>query len=158
MGTNQYTFFGDHVALESLTQHGDRPVELDRHIQWKPLMAVAQKVWRAGAVRKAACGGAGLAAEGRCDGGRQVRGGPSSAQQRATRRKSKTRVRVEHPFALMEKSLGRIYHRCIGLVRNKYQIGLMNLCHNLCRCVQLVAGRAHLDSRGPFARSSHLKR
>ncbi|MBP7142506.1 MAG: hypothetical protein KBA71_11410 [Opitutaceae bacterium] len=56
MGTNQYTFFGDHVALESLTQHGDRLVELDRHIQWEPLVAVAQKIWRAGAERKAACG------------------------------------------------------------------------------------------------------
>ena len=27
-------FFGDHVALESLTQHGGRMVELDKHIHW----------------------------------------------------------------------------------------------------------------------------
>jgi hypothetical protein len=33
MSNNQYTFFGDHAALESLTQHGDRLVELDRHIK-----------------------------------------------------------------------------------------------------------------------------
>lgn len=63
MSTNQYTFFGDHVALESLTQHGDRLVELDRHIQWEPLVAVAQKVWRAGEERKAACGPKPWAAE-----------------------------------------------------------------------------------------------
>ncbi len=63
-------------------------------------------------------------------------------QKAANRRKSKIRARVEHPFAFMEKSLGRIYHRCIGLVRNKHQIGMMNLCYNLCRCVQLVTGRA----------------
>jgi IS5 family transposase len=63
-------------------------------------------------------------------------------QQLANARKSKTRARVEHPFAFMEKSLGRIYNRCIGRVRNGYQIGMMNLCYNLCRCVQLVTGRA----------------
>jgi IS5 family transposase len=66
----------------------------------------------------------------------------SEEQQRANHRKSKTRARVEHPFAFMEKSLGRIYNRCIGMVRNKYQIGMMNLCYNLCRCIQLVTGRA----------------
>jgi IS5 family transposase len=66
----------------------------------------------------------------------------SEEQQRANHRKSKTRARVEHPFAFMEKSLGRIYNRCIGMIRNKYQIGMMNLCYNLCRCIQLVTGRA----------------
>ena len=63
-------------------------------------------------------------------------------QERSNQRKSKTWVRVEHPFAVMEKSLGRIYHRCIGQLRNEYQIGLMNFCYNLCRIVLLVAGRA----------------
>ena len=42
----------------------------------------------------------------------------------------------------MEKSLGGIYNRCIGQVRNEYQIGMMNLCYNFCRCVQVVTGRA----------------
>src|SRR5690606_17612404 len=60
----------------------------------------------------------------------------SDEQKAANRQKSKTRARVEHPFAFMERSLGGIYHRCIGRVRNEYQIGLMNLCYNLCRCVQ----------------------
>jgi IS5 family transposase len=67
----------------------------------------------------------------------------TAAQKLANRRKSKTRARVEHPFAFMEKSLGGIYNRCIGLVRNEYQIGMMNLCYNLCRCIQLLTGRAH---------------
>jgi len=347
MSTNQYTFFGDHVALESLTQHGDRLVELDRHIQWEPLVAVAQKIWRAGAEKKAACGPKPWSAEvmlrvlvlkrlynlsdeqmeyqlrdrlsflrfarlglgdavpdsrtiwlyadqlAKANGARELfeafnrqlaergllvkegvmvdatfvevprqrncrednakikqgetpkewlkqprklaqkdvearwtkkndqtfygykdhvkvgaktkliltylvtpasthdsqpmpeliasgdsavhadsayvgekiaadllakgvhnyiheKGTTANAlteeQQRANRRKSKTRARVEHPFAFMEKSLGRIYHRCIGLIRNKYQIGLMNLCYNLCRCVQLVTGRARFVS------------
>jgi len=343
MSINQYTFFGDHASLESLTQQGDRLVELDRHIQWAPLVAVAEKLWRAGADKKAACGakpwdsgvmlrvlilkrlynlsdeqmeyqlrdrlsflrfvrlGLGDAVPdsrtiwlyadqlAKADGARALfeafnrqlaeRGllvkegvmvdatfvevprqrnsrednakikqgdtpdawrqqprklaqkdvearwtkknnqtfygykdhvkvgaktklilsytvtpasthdsqpmlelivsgdsavhadsaytgekiatdllakgvhnyihekgsaaaGLTEKQQVANRRKSKTRARVEHPFAFMEKSLGRIYHRCIGLVRNKSQIGLMNLCYNLCRCVQLVTGRA----------------
>lgn len=66
----------------------------------------------------------------------------SEAQKIKNRRKSRTRARVEHVFACMEKSLGGIYHRAIGLVRNEYQIGMMNLCYNLCRCVQIVTGRA----------------
>lgn len=343
MSMNQYTFFGDHAALESLTQHGDRLVELSKHIVWAPLVAVAEKIWRAGSDKKAPCGpkpwsaevmvrvmvlkhlynlsdeqmeyqlrdrlsflrfaGLGLGdavpdsrtiwlyadqlakangalelfeafhrqlaergllvkegmmvdatfvevprqrncrednakiKQGETPEGwlKQPRklaqkdmdarwtkknsqsfygykdhvkvgaktkfihsfsvtsasthdsqampglivGGDSAVhadsaytgetikadllakgvhnyihekgtartalteeQQLANRRKSKTRARVEHPFAFMEKSLGRIYNRCIGRVRNEYQIGMMNLCYNLCRCVQLVTGRA----------------
>jgi len=66
------------------------------------------------------------------------------SQKAANRRKSQTRARVEHPFAFMEMSLGGIYNRCIGLKRNEYQIGLMNLCYNLCRFVQLQSGRAQI--------------
>jgi IS5 family transposase len=66
----------------------------------------------------------------------------SEEQEAANRRKSKTRARVEHPFAFMEKSLGRIFNRCVGLVRNEYQIGMMNLCYNFCRSIQLITGRA----------------
>ena len=42
----------------------------------------------------------------------------------------------------MEQSLGSIYNRCIGLVRNAYQIGLMNLAYNLCRSVQILRVQA----------------
>ena len=343
MSNNQYTFFGDHAALESLTQHGDRLVELDRHIKWPQLVAVAEKIWRAGADKKAACGPKPWATEvmlrimvlkrlynlsdeqveyqlrdrlsflrfvqlglgdsvpdsrtiwlyadqlAKANGARElfdefnrqlaergllvkegvivdatfvevprqrnsreynekikqgetpaewlkqprklaqkdvtarwakknsqtfygykdhvkvgaktkfihdykttdasthdsqpmpdlIKKGDLSAhadsaytgekiaadlqskgvhnhihekgtaaaaltedQKQANTRKSKTRARVEHTFAFMEKSLGGIYNRCIGQVRNGYQIGMMNLCYNLCRCVQLVTGRA----------------
>jgi IS5 family transposase len=343
MSLNQYTFFGDHAALESLTQHGDRLVELSRHIRWDPLVAAAENIWRAGADKKAPCGPKPWSAEvmvrvmvlkrlynlsdeqmeyqlrdrlsflrfaglglgdavpdsrtiwlyadqlAKADGARELfeafnrqlaeqgllvkegmmvdatfvevprqrnsrednakikqgetpgewlkqprklaqkdvdarwtkknsqsfygykdhvkvgaktklihaysvtaasthdsqampeliaagdgavhadsaytgetiaadllakgvhnyiheKGSAATElteeQQLANRRKSKTRARVEHPFAFMEKSLGRIYSRCIGRVRNEYQIGMMNLCYNLCRCVQLVTGRA----------------
>lgn len=343
MSQNQYTFFGDHAALESLTQHGDRLVELDKYIQWAPLVAVAEKIWRGGADKKAPCGakpwdtsvmvrvmvlknlynlsdeqteyqlrdrlsfmrfaglglndavpdsrtiwlyaeqlakangarelfdafhrqlaGRGLlvkegqmvdatfvevprqrnskedkekikqgetpqdwlqqprklaqkdvdarwakknsqsfygykdhvkvgaktkfihaytvtpasthdsqalpelvvAGDGSIHADSAYTGEPiktdlrakgvhnyihekgtattplTEEQELANARKSKTRARVEHPFAFMEKSLGRIYNRCIGRIRNEYQIGMMNLCYNLCRCVQLVTGRA----------------
>jgi IS5 family transposase len=56
MSLNQYTFFGDHAALESLTQQGDRLVELSKHIDWAPLVTVAESIWRAGADKKAPCG------------------------------------------------------------------------------------------------------
>jgi transposase, IS5 family len=52
------------------------------------------------------------------------------------REKSRIRARVEHPFAFMQQSLGGIYQRCIGLVRNAHQLGLMHLAYNLCRYVQ----------------------
>lgn len=68
---------------------------------------------------------------------------PLTAKQKtANRRKSTVRARVEHVFAFMETSLGGIYQRCIGALRNEYQIGLMNLCYNLCRTVQILSGRA----------------
>lgn len=74
-----------------------------------------------------------------------ARGRPLSASQRENNSiKSKVRARVEHVFAFMENSLGGIYHRCIGGTRNAYQIGMMNLCYNLCRCVQLETGRARI--------------
>lgn len=343
MSGMQYTFFGDHAALEALTQKGDRLVELDRHITWAPLVAVAEKIWRAGSDKKATCGRKPWRAEmmlrvlvlkrlynlsdeqteyqlrdrisfqrfvrlglgeevpdsrtiwlyadqlAKADGARELfeafkrqlaergllvkegvmvdatfvevprqrnsrednakikqgetpeewvkqprklaqkdvdarwtkknnqtfygykdhvkvgaktkiilaytateasthdsqampdlivegdaavhadsayAGEPiaadlqaksvrnhihekgssaaalSEAQKSANRRKSRIRARVEHPFAFMENCLGGIYHRCIGLVRNKYQIGMMNLCYNLCRCVQILTGRA----------------
>jgi IS5 family transposase len=66
----------------------------------------------------------------------------TSEQKASNRRKSKVRARVEHVFAFMETSLGTIYQRCIGALRNEYQIGLMNLCYNLCRTVQILSGRA----------------
>ena len=63
---------------------------------------------------------------------------PLTDQQKTrNREKSRVRARVEHPFAFMQQSLGGIYHRCIGLVRNAHQIGLMHLTYNLCRFVQL---------------------
>jgi len=52
--------------------------------------------------------------------------------------KSKTRARVEHIFGFMTNSMKGLTNRCIGMKRNLFQIGLMNLTYNLCRYEQLV--------------------
>eukprot|EP01034_Spumella_vulgaris_P012792 gene12792-16290_t len=48
----QGTFFGEHLALSALSQAGDRLEELDRHVDFAPLVAVADKIWRAGGAAK----------------------------------------------------------------------------------------------------------
>lgn len=49
MSTNpesQYTFFGEHQALAALSQAGDRLEELERHVDFAPLVKVAEQIWR----------------------------------------------------------------------------------------------------------------
>ena len=46
MATSQYTFFDNHIALEALTQAGDRLVELDRQVDMQSSVAVADGIWR----------------------------------------------------------------------------------------------------------------
>ncbi len=70
----------------------------------------------------------------------------SESQKEKNREKSRIRARVEHVFGFMEKSLGGIYNRCIGQMRNKHQIGMMNLSYNLCRAVQLLSGKAKITA------------
>jgi IS5 family transposase len=61
----------------------------------------------------------------------------TDAQKVDNRRKSKTRVRVEHVFAA-QTQMGGHFIRCIGLARGKLHIGLMNLVYNLKRLEQIV--------------------
>ena len=67
----------------------------------------------------------------------------SEEQKRSNTEKSRIRARVEHPFAFMQKSLGGIYNRCIGMVRNAHEIGMMNLSYNLWRGVFLLRQAAN---------------
>ena len=55
MSRYQCAYLRDHVALNSLTQHGDRFVELE-NIQWAELVTMAERSWRAGAGKRAPCG------------------------------------------------------------------------------------------------------
>lgn len=58
-------------------------------------------------------------------------------QQQRNRKKSKTRVRVEHIFGFMENSMHGMYIHCRNQVRATATIGLMNLTYNLFRLAQL---------------------
>lgn len=58
-------------------------------------------------------------------------------QMQRNRRRSKTRVRVEHIFAFMENSMNGMYIKCRSGVRAAATIGLMNLTYNLFRLVQI---------------------
>lgn len=69
-----------------------------------------------------------------------VRGHPLSEQQKANnRKKSKTRVRVEHVFGFMTNSMNDALHMPqIGQQRIQSCIGLLNLTYNLFRYEQIV--------------------
>lgn len=67
------------------------------------------------------------------------RGKPLTQEQKENNtEKSRTRARVEHIFGFMTNSMKGLTNRCIGIKRNLFQIGLMNLTYNLCRYEQLV--------------------
>jgi len=68
-----------------------------------------------------------------------TRGHPLTEEQiLSNNNKSKKRVRVEHIFATVENSMGRIFNRAIGIIRNRCVIGFRNFCYNVVRCVQLI--------------------
>ncbi len=52
--------------------------------------------------------------------------------------RSKVRARVEHIFGSIDKQLGGLQVRCIGLERATFQVGLTNLCYNLLRTLSLL--------------------
>lgn len=62
-------------------------------------------------------------------------------QKRSNKKKSKVRVRVEHIFGFMTKSLHGITVRSIGMGRAAFNIGLLNLTYNLCRYQFLVTAK-----------------
>lgn len=52
-------------------------------------------------------------------------------QKQSNREKSKVRARIEHRFGRMRMCLKGLSLRCIGLVRSRAAIGLLNLVYNL---------------------------
>lgn len=117
----------DSIALPGLMKSGDGELHADCAYSGEPIAAHLRGLGVKNNIHEKGAAGRPL----------------TESQQQSNRRKSKIRARVEHPFAFMEQSLGGIYNRCIGLVRNAHQIGLMNLCYNLCRAVQLLRPRAN---------------
>lgn len=74
---------------------------------------------------------------------RGARGRPlSKRQQKANRKKSKTRARVEHVFGAQEMAPGGRLVRTIGFARAKAKIGLQNLVYNIRRLVILERAAA----------------
>lgn len=64
----------------------------------------------------------------------------SEAQRATNRWRARTRVRVEHVFALIKNSLKAGHLRYIGLARVRSAVALTNLLHNALRVGQLRAG------------------
>ena len=67
-------------------------------------------------------------------------------QKRTNKERSRVRARVEHVFGAMDKQLGGLYVRCIGLARATFHVGLTNLCHNLLRTLTLLSQRPSVGS------------
>jgi transposase, IS5 family len=61
----------------------------------------------------------------------------SDAQEKANRKKSKIRARIEHVFGAQQSSPGGRMVRTIGIVRARAKIGLQNLVYNIRRLVTL---------------------
>lgn len=55
----------------------------------------------------------------------------SEEQKQSNREKSKIRARIEHRFGRMKTCLKGLSLRCIGLVRSRATIGMLNLVYNL---------------------------
>jgi len=67
------------------------------------------------------------------------RGNPLTEEQKlSNREKSRTRARVEHPYAFMEMSMNGMYLYAIGKKRITALVGLINLTYNMFRKVQLI--------------------
>jgi IS5 family transposase len=67
---------------------------------------------------------------------------PLTRRQQAMNDKlNKVRARVEHIFGAMEKQLGGLRTRAVGLVRATFNTGLTNLCYNMLRTLTLLSTR-----------------
>ena len=62
----------------------------------------------------------------------------TARQKRYNTGRSKVRARVEHVFGTIDKQLGGLHVKCIGLNRATFQVGLTNLCYNLLRTLTLL--------------------
>ena len=58
-------------------------------------------------------------------------------QKKSNKEKSRIRCRIEHVFGTMERQLGGITIRCIGIARARFQICMKNFTYNLGRYVFL---------------------
>ncbi|MBX2973878.1 MAG: IS5 family transposase [Flavobacteriales bacterium] len=67
------------------------------------------------------------------------RGKPLTARQKRTNtERSRVRARIEHVFGAMDKQLGGLRVRCVGLNMASFHVGLTNLCYNMLRTLTLL--------------------
>mgnify|MGYP006322807315 FL=1 len=67
-----------------------------------------------------------------------LRGHPLNDEQKQNNRsKSKIRCRVEHVFGFIERSMGGLVFRGIGIVRAKANVAMTNLTYNIARLIQI---------------------
>ena len=72
-----------------------------------------------------------------CERGR--RGHPlTKEQQRKNLKKARIRCRVEHVFGFMERTMGGLVFREVGLLRARAEVAMTNLIYNIARLVQIV--------------------
>jgi transposase, IS5 family len=72
---------------------------------------------------------------------------PLTARQKRTNTElSRMRARVEHVFGAIDKQLGGLYVRSIGLASATFQVGLTNLTYNLLRTLYLLKKQPSLGS------------
>lgn len=62
----------------------------------------------------------------------------TARQKRTNTQRSRVRARVEHVFGAIDKQLGGLRVRCIGLAMATFHVGLTNLCHNFLRTLTLL--------------------
>lgn len=66
------------------------------------------------------------------------RGHPLNDEQKQnSRTKSKIRCRVEHVFGFIERSMGGLVFRGIGIIRAKANVAMTNLTYNIARTAQI---------------------
>ena len=59
-------------------------------------------------------------------------------QKQTNREKSRVRARIEHIFGFMTNSMRGIFVRSVGMLRAKFNIGMMNLVYNMFRAKVLL--------------------
>jgi len=122
----------DSQALDSLTEEGDPPTWVDAGYAGEP----CAKILRSKNITAHVCE-------------KGSRNKPlTKRQKRSNRKKSRERSRVEHVFGFMTGSMGAMYRRSVGYVRNKAGIIFGNLVYNMARCEQIVRLRT-LGRRTP---------
>lgn len=67
----------------------------------------------------------------------------TDVQKASNRDKSKTRSRVEHVFGFIERSMGGLVFRSVGIIRARACVALTNLTYNIARLAQIF--RYHAD-------------